>query len=207
MSEPSKKLPRATIAQAKAAWEAVPSPSLRTVSRAMREAGMECPTATLRRWKNAKWVLQKQKRGRKTTAEQARAKVKHAVEDVEEKALASSQNLEIAETEREAELNKVVLTSELSEMALRKSLIAQIILAEQVARYAAPIVALSPGKIGGIMDSLKGPAASTTIVLPPQESSQNGDGAKVVNGRMIEESPTQLAITAFKQRQKQSVAA
>lgn len=208
MSEQRKKLPRATLAQAKAAWEAHPAPSIRKVMDSLELAGLSCSLATMQRWRKAKFELKK-RASRQTTAEQARAKVNKGIEQIEEKALTRIEQLEAEESEMR-NLRDTLLTnsdSELARIAMRESLVAQILLSRQIQRRAVVIVELAPEKAPKMIEALKGPAASTTIVLPPGETSGQGDDAKVVQGRVIEESPTQLAIAAFKARQKQGVAA
>lgn len=213
MSEQSKERPRATIAQAKAAWEAHPDPSIRTVVAALKEAGLVCSISTLQRWHKAEWALRRDvEANKRTTAEEASAKVGENVKKIEEKALSRIEMFEAEEAAMKklaADLDVIESDSELSRKAMRKSLIAQIVLSEQIIRRAALLVELAPGKVASIMEALKGPAASTTIVIPQDNAPQghNGDGARVIDGRVIEDSPVASAITAFKQRQKQGVPA
>lgn len=210
MSEQSKKLPRATIDQAKAAWDAHPDPSIRGVVDAMQATGLICAIATLQRWHTAKWKLKK-KTHHVAVAEQAKAAVSEGVKRQDDAVLvriAAMAAEEAALRARVEELGKIEQDSELARLTIRASMIAQIVLAEQVTRRAADLVERAPGKVGIIIEALKGPASSTTILMPSAQTPQTGgDGARVVEGRVIEESATQLAITAFRSRQKHGVAA
>lgn len=211
MSEQQKK--RATIDQAKAAWEAHPDPSIRTVCEVLGRNGLVCSIATIQRWHKTGWVLKGKTRLAAKISQEATAAVKASVERQDDKTLTRLDIIQAEEAEMKAravELEKVENDSELARKAMRKSLIAQIVLAEQIIRRAVFLVECAPKDASKILEALKGPAASTTIVIPPREvqQGQNGDGARVVNGHAIhEESPSQLAIAAFKQRQKQGFAA
>ena len=63
------------------------------------------------------------------------------------------------------ELNQQDL-NHLSQEAVRQSLIAQILLARQVSRHADAIVMETPDKAAKILEALKGPWASATIIIP-----------------------------------------
>jgi hypothetical protein len=96
------------------------------------------------------------------------------------------------------ELNRQDLRH-LSQEAVRQSLIAQILLARHVAKHAESIVTEVPDKAAKIVEALKGPWASATIIIPPNDS--RADDAKVVDGRVLpEKSVTQIGIEAFKNR-------
>jgi hypothetical protein len=228
MSE-KKKLPRATMAQAKAAWEAYPDSesdprSFRKVIKVLEGQGLGCAISTLQRWKDSGWVIGNMQRANKDEiakrkgerAAQLSGKVSEKTAEHEAKA---STRLEVIaaeelamKAERERLIAETVLDSDLARFAMRESLIAQIILARQIIRRAAVLVEVAPEIAAKVFEVLKGPAASTTIVIPPNEqrSGEDGDGAKVVEGRLVREpSPTQLAIESFRQRrrEKQGVAA
>jgi hypothetical protein len=96
------------------------------------------------------------------------------------------------------ELNRQDL-SHLAQEAVRQSLIAQILLARHIAKHAESIVMGAPDKAAKITEALKGPWASATIIIPPNDS--RADDAKVVNGRVLpEKSATALAIEEFEAR-------
>lgn len=210
--------PRATIDQAKAAWEAHPAPSIRSVVAALEEAGLACNVATLQRWRKAGWVL-KGKTVSAADAKKLQDKAAKAVADgVKEHGDKVLTRIEVITQEealmkvRAGELDKITEDSELARQAMRKSLIAQIVLSEQIIRRAALIAEVAPAAVPDIIEALRSPFASTTIVLPIQMPAQpaagNGDGAKVVDGRVVREpSSSQLAIEAFKQRQRERVPA
>jgi hypothetical protein len=87
----------------------------------------------------------------------------------------------------------------LGKEAVRQSLIAQILLARHISRHADSIVMGAPDKAAKIIEALKGPWASATIILPPNDS--RADDAKVVDGRVVlEKSATALAIEEFQRR-------
>ena len=78
-------------------------------------------------------------------------------------------------------------------------MIAQILLARHISRHADSIVMEASDKAAKIIEALKGPWASATIILPPNDS--RADDAKVVDGRvMLEKSATALAIEEFQRR-------
>jgi hypothetical protein len=216
MSEPRK----ATIADAKAAWEAFPEgpdKSIRNVIDAMRKAGIECPVANMQRWKKKGWVIKERPtkgRHRKAKIEDASAAVSDGVKQHETKAQTRLEVIaaeEAAMKTRRAELMAdSVQPSRLQEIANREILTAQILLAEQISRRAAVLVEVAPEIAAKMLAVLTEATRSTTIVIPPEQpaSPANGDGAKVVDGRVLREpSPTQTAIELFKARQRQGVAA
>ena len=47
---------RATMNDARRAWEAHPNPTLRTVVKALAAQGLSCSVATLGRWHKAAWI-------------------------------------------------------------------------------------------------------------------------------------------------------
>jgi hypothetical protein len=60
----------------------------------------------------------------------------------------------------------------------------------------------APDKAAKIVEALKGPWASATIIIPPNDS--RADDAKVVDGRVLhEKSATELAIEAFQARMRE----
>jgi hypothetical protein len=182
----------------------------------MRENGIECPIANLQRWVKHEFVFRPNARRKPITAKEAKeasASVSKAAKDGEAKALTRLEVLIAEEAEMKAraeELDKIEQDSELARKAMRKSMIAQIILAEQIIRRAAFIVEAAPDIAAKVMDVLKGPTASTTIVIPPTSEDKpapNGDSAKIIDGRVLEKSPSQMAIEAFKARQRVGAAA
>src|SRR6516162_9429031 len=158
---------RATMTDARRAWEAHPKPTLRAVVQVLAAQGLSCSVETLRRWRAAGWINQQ---------------LIPALPDSSEY----------------DELNRQDLRH-LSQEAVRQSLIAQILLARHVAKHAESIVTEVPDKAAKIVEALKGPWASATIIIPPNDS--RADDAKVVDGRVLpEKSVTQIAIEAFKAR-------
>jgi len=158
---------RATMTDARRAWEAHPKPTLRAVVQALAAQGLSCSVETLRRWRAAAWI------DRQLTP----APVDSSEYD---------------------ELNRKDLRH-LGQEAVRQSLIAQILLARHIARHAESIVTGAPDKAAKIVEALKGPWASATIIIPPNDS--RADDAKAVDGRVLpEKSTTALAIEAFKAR-------
>lgn len=203
MSEQSKKLERATIDQAKAAWEAHPDPSLRSVAAVLREVGLDCKVANLQRWHKAGWILKGKTRNEAKTSESAQAEVAMGVKKQDDATLTRIEAIQAEEAAMKAraeELGKETVDAELARQAMRTSLIAQIVLSEQIIRRAVFLVETKPEDVAKLIEKLKGPAASTTIVMPTEQPAENGNGARVVNGRVIEKSPTQLAIESFEAR-------
>lgn len=223
---------RATMAQAQAAWEAHPQPTLRNVMRAMDDAGLTINLATLQRWKKASFVPKEDSRSRgnlnaprapmprerkpkvKLTAEQSAAasvEVAKATKAAESKTLTRLEVIEQEEVamaaERETLLKEPNLTK-LSDTAKRECLIASIALARQITRRAAVLVEICPEIAAKALDVLMEATRSTTIVLPdaPDQSGQNGDGAKVVEGRAIE-SASAVALEQFRARRRTGVPA
>jgi hypothetical protein len=100
------------------------------------------------------------------------------------------------------ELNQQDL-NHLGKEAVRQSLIAQILLARHVARHAESIATEAPDKAAKIIEALKGPWASATIIIPPNDS--RADDAKVVDGRVLhEKSATEIAIEEFQARWRET---
>jgi hypothetical protein len=240
----SNELRKATMAEAKAAWDAFEGkPSIRKVVDAMAEKGLKASTANLQRWKKADWITsnlqkisqakrQEQKSKPKTVkpvkrvqspkqstaplnakkADEASEQVSSATEELESK-LTRLEIIEYEEAEMKAERERLLADdmsdSELARTAMRESLVAQIVLARQITRRAAIIAEIAPGIAAKLIEKLKAPAASTTIILNPKdEQGQNGDDAKVVDGRVLpQKSESQMAIEAFKARRNHEVAA
>ena len=213
MSEQPRK---ATMAEAKSAWDAFEGKrSIRKVVDALAEQGLKVTVSTLQRWKDADWLTTNaDKRARAAqTARKTGEKISAKTEDMEGK-LTRLEIIEREEREMKAERERLMhvdmLDSELARLAMRESLVAQIVLARQITRRAAIIAEIAPEIAAKLMDVLKQPAASTTIIIPPNEVQQgiNGDDAKVVNGRTLpQKSESQLAIEAFRNRRSQEVAA
>jgi hypothetical protein len=74
-----------------------------------------------------------------------------------------------------------------------------------LAKYSNRSLSSVSEKAAKIIEALKGPWASATIIIPPNDS--RADDAKVVNGRVLpEKSATQIAIEAFKARNRNGAA-
>lgn len=212
MSEPNKsELRRATMAEAKAAWEAYPDTeakprSIRKVIAAMRKHGIDLSVSTFQRWKDADWTAIRMERAQKLTRQIVEKTAEHDAKVAEPDAVATETAIILAMAE---ELEKIQADSEIQRKLTRKSMIAQIILSELLIRRGVVLMTVAPEIAVKAIEVLKGPSASTTIVMPPNEQPQpgNGDGAKVVEGRLLEKSSTQIAIEAFQARRREGVAA
>ena len=162
---------RATMNDARRAWEAHPKPTLRAVVQALAAQGLSCSVETLRRWRRAGWIDQQ---------------LKPALPDRSEYDELNQQDL-----------------SYLGREAVRQSLIAQVQLARHIAKHADSIVMGAPDKAAKILEALKGPWASATIIIPPNDS--RADDAKVVDGRVLhEKSATEIAIEEFQARWRET---
>lgn len=205
---------KASIAECKKAWEEFPvkfpdrKHSGQNVVKQMQSEGFAIAQSTFARWRSNGWHPDKP--NAKTSSENlSKDTPKH------EQKLTRLDVIEMEEAlmkaEREKLLAEVTLDSELARQALRESLVAQIVLARQIVRRASVLVEIAPEVAAKLLLALKEPLASTTIIIPPNEAPAsapgNGDGAKVVDGKVIEKSVTQMAIERFKQRQTEGVAA
>lgn len=220
-----KKATHSPLSEVKEFWEAWPADKpkpFRTVVKAMHEAGLTISVSTLQRWVDCNWTTghidartkaARAERAKKKPAESSEKLSKKTVEHERKVSRLDSILAEEAEmkAERERLLSDMKLDSDLAALAMRESLIAQIILARQITRRAAVLMDVAPEVAADLMKVLKGPAASTTIVIPPNEApstqSGNGDGARVVDGKVIAKSESQMAIESFKNRRMQGIAA
>lgn len=213
---------KATMAEAKAAWDAHPCPSLRNVVKALEESGLTITIATLQRWKKVDFAPGEAWRRKATeikatpnAAKKASAVVAKATQEIEGKGLTRLEVIEREEAEMAKEREKLLEEtnlSKLAETAKRECLIASIVLARQITRRAPVLVEVMPDIAAKALNVLIEATRSTTIVLDdPNEAAAegpaNGDGAKVVEGRVIEESATAIAINAFKARRRTEAAA
>lgn len=219
----------ATMADAKAAWDAHPNPSLRGVVKAMKEAGLSITISTLQRWckagfaakvkappKPSRRVTPKQRKPAAVaaSAKEAAVDVANATKEMEGKALT---RLEVIEREEQAMadervklLDDKINLSQLAETAKRECLIASIVLARQITRRAPVLVEVCPDIAAKALDVLVEATRTTTIVIPDppaNEPSGNGDGARVVDGTVIAKSETAIALESFKNRRRAGVAA
>lgn len=221
MSEVKRK---ATMAEAKAAWDAHPNPSLRGVVKAMEESGFTITISKLQRWCKAGFAA-KAKKPRRTpnqripdpaavaaSAKEASVDVAKATKEMEGKALT---RLEVIEREEQAMaderarlLDDKINLSQLAETAKRECLIASIVLARQITRRAPVLVEICPDIAAKALDVLVEATRTTTIVIPDApEAPGNGDGARVVDGTVIAKSETAIALENFKNRRRAGVAA
>lgn len=192
--------PKATLAQAQAAWNAHPNPSIRNVAKALQDAGLTCSIASVQRWHAAGWTDRRRgPRSPEVMEERARKQRRAKASTVAHDAVDAVMNLVQGDMVRVEALDRQD-DAELVRQATRKELIARIIFSEELAKRAAFLVETSPAKVATIIEALKGAAANTTIVVPPADSP--GDDAKVVNGRSVEKSATQLAIERFQDRRR-----
>lgn len=202
---------KATIAIAKAAYDANPKISVRNLANLLKGQGHKVSASTIQRWKDHGWVSGEEHRRSRAEAEAA-ARLAGAGIEAQEKKIAT--RLEVIQAEeaamktRRAELmeEKAFPLHRLRDIKERETLIAQILLAEQVSRRAAVLVEVQGEVAADILKVLSDANSTTTLVIPPQpEAPSNGENARVIDGRAV--SPTALAIDAFKVRQRQGVAA
>ncbi len=200
---------RATIDQAKAAWDAHPEPTIRSVVDALKAAGLECSVATLQRWKASGWALKT--KSKNTGATEA---VAEGVARQDNKVLTRQEKFEAFEKSLDTlcgELLAEEMKPELAERAVRERHVAAILLAKAVQNRAAFIVEVhSPEKVAKLLEALQhsGTIKNEIPVAPPDEPARNGDNARVIDGRVLPApSATALAIEAFKHRQRHGVTA
>jgi len=200
----SESKPRATIDQAKAAWESHPAPTVRDVVKALEAAGYACSVATLQRWKAGGWALKT--KSKNTDATEA---VAEGVARQDNKVLTRQEKFEAFEKSLDdlcVDLLKDEVKPELAEKAVQERHVAAILLAKAVQKRAAFIVEVhSPEKVAKLLEALQhsGTIKTEIPVAPPGELARNGDDAKVIDGRVLPApSATTLAIEAFKNRQR-----
>jgi len=201
----SERKPRATIDQAKAAWEAHPAPTIRDVVKALDGAGLSCSVATLQRWKAAGWVIKG-----KTPKQDGTEAVAEGVKRQDNRVLTRQEKFEAYEGELDKlcnELLKDEMKPELAERAVQERHVASILLAKAVQKRAAFIVEVhSPEKVAKLLEALQ--RAGTISNEIPIAAADAGDGAKVIEGRVLPgPSSTQLAIEAFQARRRTELAA
>lgn len=204
-----------TVAEARAAWEAVPNPSLNKVIDALHDTGFTgMSKSTLQRWQNAGWPeLQDEqvKRGAKSARKEAeKVAAAELVKEVTEKTLAEIKAEQTKNADEEAafikELEGKAMT-EIAELATKESLIAQIVLARRIQTHANLIVGMAPKAAANLMTSLKEKSSNVTLLMP-DDVPVAPEGPRVVNGRVIEHAandamptPLQLAIREFKSKE------
>lgn len=195
---------KATLAETRAYWDAYPKEgrSIRSVVKAMAENGLICSIANLQRWVKADWVLRSHIKKREESLHEATVKV------VEQIAVHQQRTSEMI-AELRGEMQKVLADhpddADLSRLAAREKMATQVVLARCIADNAATLVAERPGIAIGLFEVLNVPIAPMGTAVAT--GAGNGNDAKVIDGRVIEESPTTLAIRAFKQRERQGAAA
>lgn len=199
---------RATIAEAKAAWDACPEQdrSVRVVIKAMAEKNLVCAIATLQRWVKSNWTVNV--RMRKTKDPE---KIYEATVKVVEQIAGYQEQTSKLIAELRSEMQKVLADhpddAQLARLAAREKMATQVVLARCIADNAATIVAERPGVAIGLFEILNVPITPMGTVVPLGNGDGNGNDARIIEGRVIEESPTTTAIRAFKQRERQGVAA
>lgn len=204
-----------TVAEARAAWEAVPKPSLNKVIDALHDAGFTgISKSTLQRWHDKGWrelQTDQVKVGAKNARKEAeKAAAAEVVKEVTEKTLAEIKAEQKAAADEEAafirELEGKAMT-EIAELATKESLIAQIILSRRIQKHANLIVGTSPKAAANLMVSLKEKSSNVTLLMP-DDVPMAPEAPRVVNGRVIEHaandaapSPLQMAIREFKSKE------
>lgn len=202
----SESKPRATIDQAKAAWEAHPDPSIRTVVEALDAAGLACSVATLQRWKAAGWALKS--KSKNTGATEA---VAEGIKRQDNRVLTRQEAFEAYEKALDDLCGQLLadeMKPQLAERAVQERHVASILLAKAVQKRAAFIVeAHSPEKVAKLLEALQR-SGTISNEIPIGAPDGNGDGARVIEGRALPApSASQLAIEAFNARRRQGVAA
>lgn len=198
MSEEETTLQRATIEQAKAAWEAHPDPSLRGVCAALKASGFFCSLATMQRWHKSEWVLKGKARNIAKKSPAAQTAVADGVKKRDDEAAAAEKACQNRITKLVAELEKLT-EGGLAGKTTRKAMIARCVLAEEVIRMA-PLIAVSGAdKVAKLIEVL---GNQVVAVAPSAPAHGNGDDAKVINGREIKpKSESAIAIEAFLKRE------
>lgn len=195
---------KATMAEARAYWDAYPKEgrSIRSVVKAMAAKNLICSIANLQRWVKADWVLRSHIKKREESLHEATVKVVEQIAVHQER---TSKLIAELRGEMQKVLNDHPDDADLSRLAAREKMATQVVLARCIADNAATLVAERPGIAIGLFEVLNVPIAPMGTAV--STGAGNGNDAKVIDGRVIEESPTTLAIRAFKQRERQGVAA
>lgn len=203
-----------TVAEAKAAWEAHPKPSLNNVIEALHAAGFTgMSKSTLQRWHDKGWPEQQAeahvgaKNARKEAEKAAAAEV---VKEVTEKTLAEIKAEAVKNAAEEAAFIKELegkAMSEIAELATKESLIAQIVLARRIQTHANMLVGMAPKAAAQMVLALKEKSSNVTLVMP-NDVPVAPESPRVVGGRVIEHmasdaapSPLQAAIREFKAKE------
>lgn len=205
---------KATMAEARAAWDAYPKQhrSIRTVVKAMAKKDLICAIATLQRWVKADWVVRPHIKKTESLYEATVNVVEQiAAHNVVEQISAHQDQTSKLIAELRSEMQKVLADhpddAQLARLAAREKMATQVVLARCIANNAATIVAERPGVAIGLFEILNVPITPMGTVVPLGNGDGNGNDARIIEGRVIEESPTTAAIRAFKQRERQGVAA
>jgi hypothetical protein len=194
------------MTDARRAWEAHPKPTLRAVVQALAVQGLSCSVETLRRWKIAGWIS-KNTHPHEIT-ETIIKTVAHwensCPDDIQAQIEREEANVE---QQRETLVKIDNTTLHLTELEIRETLAARIIMTRQISKHAHKLVRFSPEIAAKLLAVLKMPNAPTTVVIAPQNAHPYGNGATVVQGRVVgEKTPTQIAIEAFKNRNRSGAA-
>lgn len=200
-----------TVAQAKAAWESHPAPSLNIILDVLHKAGFTgMSKSTLQRWKDKDWPEKQRPRGRPalpkgnaTVEEIATVKtVTKQVVDEEEAADIAAKNEDEAEAKKLAEHALAAL----AETNTKESLIAQILLSRRIQRHADKLVKHAPKEAAKLIEALKGPSSNITLVMP--NGVEQPAEPKTVGGNVIEHdagerpmTPLQQSIREFRSQQ------
>ncbi len=202
-----------TVAQAKAAWEAHPKPSLNNVTAALHAAGFTgMVKSTLQRWQKGGWVGQHKPGPRPEPPASAEdvAATKEATQKVtEDETATETKGVADADAER-TKLAETAL-SVLAEMAARESLVAQIMMARQIQNRAEQLIKFTPKDAAKLIEALKKEPASNVTVVMPSKPAENGE-MRTVGGNVIEhdggERPLnqfEIALQHFQQERKLQV--
>jgi hypothetical protein len=203
-----------TVAEARAAWEAHPKPSLNNVLEALHDAGFTgISKSTLQRWQGSGWTepSRESTTGAKSARRQAEKKeaakiVEEVTQDLTDKMMAEAKARQAQEDALLTELKDKAM-SEIAELATKESLIAQIMLARRIQQHANLLVGTTPKAAANLVLALKEKSSNVTLVMP-SDVPVAPEGPRVVNGRVIEHmaaeaapTPLQMAIREFKSKE------
>lgn len=184
-----------TVAQAKAAYDAEIDPTLDKVFVKLHAVGFTgMAFSTLQRWKARGWP--ERVKVLPEIAAEARKVVAEVIHNAPPQPKAAPQDDDDDEPASDAdEVKKLAETAlaALSEMAMRESLVAQIMLARRVQSNATRLVRMAPKDAAKIIEALKGPTSNVTVVLPAKP----GEQPQTVGGKLIEHDANERPLTAL----------
>jgi hypothetical protein len=185
---------RATIEEAKAAWDAYPptNRSIRVVIKELEKQNLTCNVATLQRWRQTGFTLKKQPKIKDPEAVHAAAQ--RVMEKIAGKHKADDELARTMRADQQSILAAYPNDAELARLAAREKLATQIVLARCISENAGAIALERPGVAIGLFEVLNTPIAPVVVAAQP---GGNGDDARVVEGTVINKSESALAIERF----------